>query len=104
MEGKTIENLKKVVALSDLPEDHLQWILDHSEYKEYQDGAVLFKAGDPADIMWFIFEGKVEFYMSINGKLVHYYTFANDAVTGGAGGLLPYSRMKISPGNSYASG
>jgi signal transduction histidine kinase len=33
---------------------------------------------------------------------VYYFTFANDVATGGVSGLLPYSRMKTSPGYAYA--
>ena len=79
-------------------------LYDRSEYIEYEDGQLIFKTGTPIDVMWFIFEGKVEFYMDVNGKLVHYFTFENNVQTGGAGGLLPYSRLKTSPGNTYASG
>lgn len=104
MSKGTIENLRKVIALSDLPEEHLQWIYDRSEYSEFEDGQLLFKSGDIIDVMWLIFEGQVEFYMDINGTLVHYFTFENNSLMGGAGGLLPYSRMKTVPGNSYASG
>jgi signal transduction histidine kinase len=100
----TIEELKKVIALSELPDEHLQWILDHSDYMEYEDGAQLVKKGDPADLMWIILEGKLSFYMDVNGVKVHYIDFANDAATGGVSGLLPYSRMKASPGYAYAAG
>src|SRR5262249_10250873 len=54
--------------------------------------------------MFLMFEGKGQFYMDVNGKLVHYFTFENNNLSLGAGGLLPYSRMKTSPGNLYAEG
>src|SRR5215210_2234198 len=104
MQSVRIEDLKNVVALCDLPDDHLQWILEHSEYQEYQDGDLIAKYGDPAEIMWISLEGKVAFYMNINGRQVYYFTFENNNVTGGVGGLMPYSRMKTYPGYSYASG
>ena len=100
----TIEELRKVIALQDLPDEHLHWILDHSEYYEYEDGHLIFKKGDPMDVMWILLEGKVYFYMDTNGRLVYYFTFENNDITGGVGGLLPYSRMKASPGSSYAVG
>lgn len=100
----TIEELKKVIALKDLPDEHLQWILDRSEVWEYEDGAVLFRTGDPVDVMWILLEGNASFYLDVNGKLVYYFNFGNDAQTGGLGGLLPYSRMKTAPGFSYAIG
>lgn len=99
-----IEDLKKVIALMDLPDEHLHWILAHSEYQEYKDGDMIAKFGDPADIMWIGLSGKVNFYMAINGMQVYYFTFENNNVTGGIGGIMPYSRMKTHPGYSYASG
>src|SRR5664279_1059956 len=102
MQPATIEDLKKVIALSDLPDEHLQWILERSEYHEYADGDIIAKYGDPAEIMWFALEGKVVFYMYINGRQVYYFTFENDNLTAGVGGLMPYSRMKSYPGYSYA--
>lgn len=100
----TIEELKKVIALQDLPDEHIQWIIDRSEVWEYEDGAVIFRTGEPIDNMWIVLQGSVSFYMDVNGKLVPYFTFENNAQTGGVGGLLPYSRMKASPGFTYAIG
>jgi signal transduction histidine kinase len=104
MQPITIEELKKVIALSDLSDEHLQWILDHSEGVEYKDGELLMKTGEPADWMFIIIEGRIDFYMDMNGRLVYYHHFENDASSGGVSGLLPYSRMKFSPGNSIAIG
>jgi signal transduction histidine kinase len=104
MQPVMIDDLKKVLALVDLPDEHLQWILDHSEYHEYADGDIIAKYGEPADIMWIALSGKVSFYMYINGRQVYYFTFENNNVTGGIGGLMPYSRMKTLPGYSYALG
>lgn len=100
----TIEELKKVIALHDLPDEHLQWILDHSEYHEHEDGEIITKLGDPMEVMWILLEGKVYFYMNVNGRLVFFFSFENNDLTGGIGGLLPYSRMKTSPGSSHAIG
>jgi signal transduction histidine kinase len=104
MPSPTIEELKKVLAFNDLPDDHLQWILDHSEYNEYEDGALIRKTGEEANAMIIILDGKVDFYMNVNGQLVYYYQFVNDETNGGVTGLLPYSRMKVYPGNSFAVG
>ncbi len=100
----TVEELKNVIALRDLPDEHLEWILSRSVYEEYEDGQLMFKTGDVAEYMSFLIEGKLNFYMDVNGKLVFYISFENNETTGGITGLLPYSRMKTSPGNSYAVG
>lgn len=104
MVNGTLDDLRTVIALSDLPDEHLQWILDRSEYNEYEDGTLIYKTGDPADKLILMTEGKVVFYLKVLDKLVYYFTFENDRITGGAGGLLPYSRMKTLPGDSFASG
>jgi signal transduction histidine kinase len=104
MESITIEELKHVIALNDLPDDHLQWILERAEYQEYEDGTIVKKTGDEADVMVIILEGRINFYLDVHGRLVYYFYFANDALTGGVGGLLPYSRMKIYLGCSIAVG
>ncbi|HEX8677672.1 MAG TPA: ATP-binding protein [Segetibacter sp.] len=104
MHSVTKEDLKKIVALSDLPNEQLQWILDHSEYRELADGDLVFGYGMPAELMTIILEGNIAYYMYINGRQVYYFTFGNNDVTGGIGGLMPYSRMKTFPGYSYALG
>ena len=104
MQNDTIEQLRRIITLSDLPDAHLQWLAERMEYAEYEDGVLIVNKGEPADWMWFVLEGKVDFYMDVHGQQVYYYNFQNDHVTGGAGGLLPYSRMKSSPGYAYAVG
>jgi len=99
-----IKDLRRIIALSDLPDSLLIWLSEHIEYHEYEDGEVMIRKGDPADVMWFISEGGFDFFMDVNGQHVHFYKFQNDNVTGGVGGLLPYSRMKKSPGFAYAIG
>src|SRR4029078_3844864 len=104
MEKVTIEELKAVVAFSDFPNEQMQWILDHSDYQEYEDGSQIKKTGDEADVMFIIIDGRITFYMDIHGRLVYYFSFAHDEQTGGVTGLLPYSRMKTYPGCSFATG
>jgi His Kinase A (phosphoacceptor) domain. len=104
MESLTINDLRNVVALSELPDEHLQWILDRSEYDEFEDGTQIKKTGDEADVMIIVLEGKITFYFDYHGRLVYYFYYANDVPTGGVGGLIPYSRMKVYPGCSFAGG
>lgn len=99
-----LEELKKIIALRNLPEEQIEWLLDHTEYKEFEDGDVITRTGQPIDNLWFISEGRAPFYQDVNGKLVHYFTFENNEESGGAGGLLPYSRMTHTPGYTYATG
>src|SRR5664279_5805024 len=104
LQKPTLDDLKNVVALGELPDVHLQWILDHSEYRVCADGELIAKYGEPTEVMWILLTGKVVFYMYVKGRQVYYFTFENNSVTGGVGGLMPYSRMKTFPGYSYALG
>lgn len=102
--GVTIADLKSVIALQDVPDKDLEWIVDHCVYKTYADGDVLVKTGEAMDHMVFTLEGGSDFYLDVNGKLVHYFKFENSPFTGGVGGVLPYSRMKVAPGYNIANG
>jgi len=104
MTSVDLQELKSVVALKDQPDEVLEWIRDNSVYHEYEDGTAIRKVGEAQDEMFFLLEGAVNFYMDVNGRQVYYFTFGNDTATGGVSGLLPYSRMKTSPGYAYASG
>jgi signal transduction histidine kinase len=104
MKQVTIEELKKVIALSELPDEHIQWIIDHSETVEYSDGELIAKKGESPEWMFFIIEGRVDYYADINGRWVFYHYFTNDADSGGVTGLLPYSRMKTYSGNTFCVG
>jgi signal transduction histidine kinase len=100
MKPVTINEMKNVFALSDLADEHRQWILDHSDVVEFEEGDSVGTTGEPAEHMFIIIEGKVDFYMDVNGRLVFYNHFENDSESGGVTGLLPYSRMKVYPGNA----
>lgn len=103
MQPVTIEELKKVIALRDLPDELLQWLLKNSEAIEYEEGETVGKTGETAEWMYFIIRGRIDYYKNVNGKLVYYHHFMNDADSGGVSGLLPYSRMKVYGGNTVVS-
>jgi len=104
LKPELLEGMKKIFAFRELPEEQLRWILDRSDLMEYDDGATIIKTGEVMDYMTIMIEGRVTFYLDVNGTLTHFFDFENDEMTGGVGGLLPYSRMKGSPGYAYAVG
>jgi len=104
MQPVNIEELRNIFVLKDLPEEHLQWLADHVEFHEHEDGEQTVKKGEPAEVMWLLYEGGIDFYMDVSGQQVYYYSFRNDGLSGGVGGLIPYSRMKVSPGYAYTVG
>src|SRR4030095_1631811 len=100
----TVDDLKKVIGLHDSPDETIRWIAERVVYEEFEDGELTTKKGDIPEFMWFIPEGRIDYYLDFNGQQVYYYSFQNDSVSGGVTGLLPYSRMKVYAGYAYAVG
>ncbi|QTN39024.1 GHKL domain-containing protein [Cryomorphaceae bacterium] len=94
----TPKDLRIFETLSEVPDSELQWLIDHCEIQEYEEGTKMFAPDDAADFMYLIMEGEALFYIMQNGE-------RRDFGTSGAGvitGLLPYSRMKVARGNGVA--
>jgi CRP-like cAMP-binding protein len=99
MSTVTPADLRTLPSLADLDDEFLQWIIDNSTYKEYEDGDLILKTGEPADYMMIPFEGAFDLYMPQNGKYVFVRSWNNEIT-----GLLPFSRMTHAPGNAYSVG
>jgi len=100
MSQVTIEELRVIPQLRDMPDETLQWIIDRSELHEFDADEILVKTGDPIDEMWIIVTGGYDFYMDTNGQLTYTVSWGE----GDIAGLLPYSRMKTSPGYAISTG
>ena len=84
-----LEDLKKINTFEGLPEDQLAWLAEHGNEIRLAPGELLVRAGDPADRMFVLLEGEVQFRR--DGSFV---------TTVGAGmvsGMLPFSRMTHFP-------
>lgn len=102
VENLTRNDLRKVLALEGMPDTLLDWLMEKGTYAGYKEGDIIVSFGQHIPELILLVEGKIDFYMDVNGRKVYYFTFANTPETGGATGLLPYSRMKGAPGYSYA--
>lgn len=90
--------LKTFDALKDVPEDQLQWLIDHSDCRELADGEKLFEPGKPIDFTNFIIGGRLRMYFYIGGVKRE----IGDSEPGDITGYLPYSRGKIAAGYGVA--
>ena len=105
MEGEhqlTIADLRKIKILSDLPDEVIQWLLDHGRYVRYAENDVIVKSGQPIDDMSFILKGSYIFYIESQGRVISTVIFKSGEKLTEVSGLLPYSRMKVSPGTAFA--
>jgi len=90
--------LKKVEALQDVPEGQLQWMADKGEVREFKAGDYVFKNDEPLNKMIIVLSGLISLKVSQNGQFKE----ISQIVTGGIGGILPYSRANRSTGSGIA--
>jgi signal transduction histidine kinase len=81
--------LLKVPVFADLPDDQIAWFLSQSQEIHVPVGETYVRQGDPADWMFVILEGQLQWRGEFGGETV--------VLTGKPGdvtGVLPFSRMK----------
>ncbi len=85
----TKSELLKVPAFADLPEDQIEWFLNHSEEIHLQPGDPYIVQGTPADTMFVLLEGQAHVRGELGGQSIVF-----NFEPGEVGGRLPFSRMK----------
>jgi signal transduction histidine kinase len=93
-----LQELKVNESLSNVPEPELQWLVDHSEIIEVEEGKPLYQNGDPVDHLFIILEGRLRMFVNRNNQ--HRELGFNEK--GYVGGLLPYSRLKTAVATAVA--
>lgn len=99
MQTVTISWLKSLEVFNNVPDEQLQWLMDHSEHHQLNDGEYLFEPGHPITGPHIIVSGKMHLYMMQNGARREVTTFEQGDITG----YLPYSRGKVAGGYAQAS-
>lgn len=90
MQANLLSELKNFSTFQDLPEEHLQWLIDHSEMLTLKEGDQVLKKGEPVHYMYIILKGALELKAPQGNQFRHLSTIEKGGITG----LLPYSRMK----------
>ncbi len=96
MNGVSRDQLRTVAVFHDLPDDQLDWFLEHSEELRLAPGDIYVHAGDPADKMVVVLEGELQSRFEANGGGVF------TTKVGTVSGVLPYSRMTVFPATGRA--
>src|SRR5271165_372578 len=96
MANVTRDDLRKVAVFQDLPEEQLDWFLEHATELRLAPGEIYIRAGEPADRMMVVLEGELQ--IRVEGSNENVFSIAAGAVTG----LLPFSRMTVFPGTGRA--
>jgi signal transduction histidine kinase len=100
MQEVTVSWLKSLEALEQVPDDQLQWLIDNSEEKTFEDGTLLNEPGTPATGPHIIIEGSMRFYMQQSRGRRDFVAVGPGSITG----YLPFSRGLISKGFAEAIG
>src|SRR5579872_687064 len=81
--------LLSVPVFADLPDDQIAWFLNQSEEIRLSVGETYVRQGDPADWMFVILEGQLQWRGEFGGE-----TVVLSGKPGDVTGVLPFSRMK----------
>jgi signal transduction histidine kinase len=89
----TIDRLRELDLLQDLPDDQLEWLCHHGDCVVLAQGEHMFERGDPADSLWIVAEGAVQGFEEHGNQWLLVATTHPGEVTG----MLPFSRMTHYP-------
>jgi len=83
------DELRRVTAFCDLPDDQVEWFLSHVQEVSLHAGDAFVRQGDPADWMFIFLEGLFQWRGEFGGD-----TISMPAQAGDVSGVFPFSRMK----------
>lgn len=88
------ETLRDFSLFESVPDEQLQWLIDKTEEVSYPEEYPIYNQGDVVDHMMVLIEGRIRIDSVTKGKEGEELMYDPCSVLG----LLPYSRMKTTPG------
>ena len=85
-----VNQLSAIETFQEVPTSALEWLIEHSEYREYEPGDVLFTPGPATEEMSIILSGRINVRFKQGNEWRDGLAMEAGAITG----ILPYSRMK----------
>lgn len=92
MQTVTKEWLQSIEALKDVPQEQLQWLIEHSRHYELNEEEFLFKIGEPITGTHIIVSGRIRLFIHQSNGIRNIGFFEQGHITG----YLPFSRGLIS--------
>jgi len=96
----TMDELRPLKILADLPDEQLEWLCEHGERVPVAPGDRLFERGQLAEALWLVVSGTIQGFEEIRGQWLLVATTEAGEVTG----MLPFSRMTHYPRHGVADG
>ena len=94
-----IDRIKEISELENVPDDQINWLIEHGEILDFKPGDFLFKKGESIDRMQIVLSGKFVVKIHQNGQ----YRIVGNIDSPSITGLLPYSRAKEALGYGEAA-
>lgn len=91
-------DLRNVPAISEVPMEQLEWLLQNSNVEYIPVGGFIFTKGDAIDKLFIILDGEVDIRLEQNGN----YKLVGKIQKNGISGALPYSRATTAFGYGEA--
>jgi signal transduction histidine kinase len=92
--------LARLTAFQDLPTEVIDWLLQAGELRQYADGEIVVRAGEPASHMMGVVAGAMQYYRPESGQQGPVFRVEAGQITG----VLPYSRLQIAKGQGMVLG
>jgi len=86
----TVEDLKSIEVLKEVPDEQLQWFIDESEHTIIKEGDFFARANDAIVATHIVLRGRIELYRVQNNNKITLPEISAGTITG----LLPFSRAK----------
>jgi signal transduction histidine kinase len=83
-------------ALQEAPRAELEWLATHGSLRRFEAGGVMFHEGDPIDFLSVVLSGRFDIRIHRGGTVRRVLEWR----AGDISGLLPFSRMRASPGTT----
>ncbi|WP_276372202.1 ATP-binding protein [Chryseolinea sp. H1M3-3] len=100
MAKELFQTLKAVPEFASVPDQQIQWLVDHGTTRTYADGEKVFSHGDMIDSFQIVLEGGVTLYINQPNGRRNLGTYEPLDILG----RLPYSRMKSAVAEGISEG
>ena len=95
-DASVLDRLRAHRTLAQMPESELQWLAARGRVEYYAPGDLVARKGLPVDPLYIILKGHISHFSDQGGVQRKVMEWRGGDITG----RLPYSRIKVSPGNS----
>jgi signal transduction histidine kinase len=92
-----VGRLKELFAPVQIPSEELEWLAEHGRLEVWESGAIAAPKGKRIEKLWILLKGHIAIRVDRGAGPRRIMEWR----TGDVGGMLPYSRMKGPPGDTY---